>query len=1436
MYNLRLDNGEPSSPMLTESQHRNLADGEDELAKLVRDLESPDMINEINHKLMLTRQNSNISPSLNNSMNNNNNSISNSNNINSSSNNFGNITPLSASIVSRDLNSSGKSLNYTLELESSSDSCPGTPQSESANGGGRNVPPHLRLMKEISFDALKPVSENSPLHHSSTRPLSFMQRLPRLSIAEDDYDLSSESSDSVDDTSSDSSSDSEESVGGDIDSLIGSPEMTPEFKSTTTTTTTSTIPTTNLHFRSPSVSNEMPPINLSKERKRSILQSLEASPDGRLNSSSRLPSQRTGSIRIKESQSIEEDLILEKEFVEQERRSSIILSSNQASSSLTTNKSANNTNTDDSDSENTLSTSSSASIPPLSQQPFRLSLRRSVSETHATRLSLTLANAPSIQESIQKQIKEEAAEQHREKSNETELDNEEEDELKIKSTDKISVSIRVDEEYNQSTNATNEENSEFNERLQEMKDQVLIHLKALESPRDKSVAFAEDQSIPMTNTEKIANGIELPEPSSAAVGLAENKQLNRIVGRPRKESIADRWDIGRKVEQPQARRSMSLNFQRHGEEFNVARPAVVKKPNSELEKMLVHISMVDQSHKVICITEDFLVQDVITLYAEKLGLVRVEFFSLSEPTVDGCDRWLDPNKFVKDAGIKNLSKLVFKIKFFKQPKRLSDSKAVHLYYLQIQQSVVNGIYPCSEAMSFRLSALQFFITFGPYDKEKHVTGFLDHGSLSEFIPQAFFFELSDEVIQKRLFKLHSQIKCSTIIEAKLRYLDLANKIPTFGVTSFQVHDGVRESSITRHKRNLCVAEDGILISRKDRAGYDFFNYKNIISYCVTARGIKIQIPFPCVTPNTSENMSFDCISYEQSNNIVELMNGYKCFAKHEDYVKGLGPAPVNIDVNISILFPLFQAPKVRTKSDPLRSRLELFKLNYLTLCQNFHSKPINKLIDQMDEVLDKEANFRNNLVYDNIELHSLHLRGSDLSFIADALKDTLNTQIEENENIIENLNIIKLDLSNNPVLASDAFEPLKIIMTCNTIQHLNLRNIGLSNKGVMPLITILEKYPLLQSLQVGKNRLNESGVKSILRAIKNYNTSIDTLGFDETNLTDIGCGVIEKLLSKNKTLTSLNISKNKITESGFKHIFEGIKQNNSTITELNLSNNQIGTKQINKFIKWLAINNTNIIKLNIASTGLSSSSGSEMQKLLVSNGCHIRCFDISYNNLGNSGTKNVIKGVVHNHTVQELTLSANKINFSGITELCQVLELSASCIKLYLRYCELSSKSLMRIGKMLEENNTLTTLDLSMNEISKSASVIFSSALTKNTHLEDLYLTQCHLGHKELEIIAKGLAQNQSLKRFYLDVNPIGRRGLLSLVDALNENTVLEVLTLRNTNITGKDIAEFLKKLNTNTHIKTINLSENLLTNLSAATKNTILENVKRLYHISIHY
>ncbi|GAM19734.1 hypothetical protein SAMD00019534_029090 [Acytostelium subglobosum LB1] len=919
----------------------------------------------------------------------------------------------------------------------------------------------------------------------------------------------------------------------------------------------------------------------------------------------------------------------------------------------------------------------------------------------------------------------------------------------------------------------------------------------------------------------------------------QQPQLLAIPGttqtRPRNESIADRWDIGRpRADTTTTRRSQSMNIQRVGDEFNVFRANPLKKPNPELDKLLIHISLVDQSHKVICITEDFFVIDIINLFAEKMGLVQTEYFSLCEPSADGhSDRWLDPTKLTKESGIRNLSKLVFKIKYFKQPKKLTDPKAVHLYYLQIQQAVITGVYPCSEAMAFRLAALQFYITFGAHDREQHVAGFLEHETLLEFVPQRHFHSHSDEYIQRRLFLLHSQIKCNSSIEAKLRYLDLSNKIPTFGVTAFKVYDGTQTP---RAEKTLCVAEDGILISKKDGNGHDLFGYRDITNWELTTRGIKIYLPSPkqlITTPQTLNgnvnSLHFETVSTEQANNIMELLSGYNNFIQYDDSLRGLCPHP-NVDFSVSYQFPLYQPPKARTKTDPLRSRVELFKSIYLRL-------PYIQLIDQIDAVLDKEGSFRNGLNYDTLDLSQLNARASDLSLIADALRDACNTPIEQGETIVENLSIHTVDISNNPLMGTDISEPFKIIIQASKgIKCLNIRNIGITQKGLAPITSIFEKISTLDSIQMGKNRLMKPGVKQILKSLSK-STKLRSIGFEETGIQDEGARFIQKLLTNYTSLTALNVSKNRISDNGFKLILKGLEANNLMIQDLNISGNPIQHKQINTFLKWIASSNCNLTTLCIGSTSLNSSSGTELYKVLCSNGCKLTHLDVSLNHLGDSGTKNVIKGAISNLTIRELFLAGNSVGFSACNTLCQSLESTSQLTKLSLRYCSLNSKSLKRVIKMLETNTTLTSLDLSMNKFSKSVCQSLSQSLPTIKHLEELFLKSCEIGASELKKLVPGLEMNTSLKRIFLDENPFGKKGLLPLVSMININKTIEVIALRNINLTAKPLLEFLKALNTKASIQKLNLCENpVQEKTSAPVKAAIDEQVKRLTRINIQF
>jgi hypothetical protein len=64
---------------------------------------------------------------------------------------------------------------------------------------------------------------------------------------------------------------------------------------------------------------------------------------------------------------------------------------------------------------------------------------------------------------------------------------------------------------------------------------------------------------------------------------------------------------------------------------------------------------------------------------------NIEFtqFILTSLYLVVIDHWLDMEKSLKEQNIVNKSKLLFKIKYFKEPKYWLDSRSIDLFYLQV---------------------------------------------------------------------------------------------------------------------------------------------------------------------------------------------------------------------------------------------------------------------------------------------------------------------------------------------------------------------------------------------------------------------------------------------------------------------------------------------------------------------------------------------------------------------------------------------------------------------------------------------------------------------------------------------------------------------------------------------------------------------------------
>ncbi|XP_072891526.1 ribonuclease inhibitor-like [Hemitrygon akajei] len=117
-----------------------------------------------------------------------------------------------------------------------------------------------------------------------------------------------------------------------------------------------------------------------------------------------------------------------------------------------------------------------------------------------------------------------------------------------------------------------------------------------------------------------------------------------------------------------------------------------------------------------------------------------------------------------------------------------------------------------------------------------------------------------------------------------------------------------------------------------------------------------------------------------------------------------------------------------------------------------------------------------------------------------------------------------------------------------------LWDVGLTDSGAEELVSTLSTNPSLTELYLGGNKLRDSGVKLVSAALRNPECKIQKLGLDNVGLTDSGAEDLASALSTNPSLTELDLSYNKLGDSGVKLVSEALRTPECKIQELWLMN------------------------------------------------------------------------------------------------------------------------------------------------------------------------------------------------------------------------------------------------------------------------------------------
>ncbi|XP_059814967.1 NACHT, LRR and PYD domains-containing protein 3-like isoform X3 [Hypanus sabinus] len=122
-----------------------------------------------------------------------------------------------------------------------------------------------------------------------------------------------------------------------------------------------------------------------------------------------------------------------------------------------------------------------------------------------------------------------------------------------------------------------------------------------------------------------------------------------------------------------------------------------------------------------------------------------------------------------------------------------------------------------------------------------------------------------------------------------------------------------------------------------------------------------------------------------------------------------------------------------------------------------------------------------------------------------------------------------------------------VIGLCDTIKHLDLENCHIQYEGIQRLGPGLHKC---QELRLGRNDLGDSGVKLVSAALRNPECKIQRLRLGNVGLTDSGAEDLVSALSTNPSLTELDLSGNKLGDSGVKLVSAALRNPECKIQEL----------------------------------------------------------------------------------------------------------------------------------------------------------------------------------------------------------------------------------------------------------------------------------------------
>ncbi|XP_051808640.1 NACHT, LRR and PYD domains-containing protein 12-like isoform X10 [Acanthochromis polyacanthus] len=398
-------------------------------------------------------------------------------------------------------------------------------------------------------------------------------------------------------------------------------------------------------------------------------------------------------------------------------------------------------------------------------------------------------------------------------------------------------------------------------------------------------------------------------------------------------------------------------------------------------------------------------------------------------------------------------------------------------------------------------------------------------------------------------------------------------------------------------------------------------------------------------------------------------------------------------------------------------------------------------------------------------LKTLRLEKCSLSEIS---CDSLVSALKSNPSHLEHLDLSWNDLKDSGVKHLSGFVESPDCI----LQTLRLENCSLSEISCDSLVSALKSNPShLEHLDLSKNNLQESSVKHLLDLVESPDCILKTLRLENCWLSEISCDSLVSALKSNPShLEHLDLSSNIFKDSGVKHLSGFVESPDCILKTLRLEDCSLSEISCDSLVSALKSNPSHLEHLDLSSNKLKDSGVKHLSGFVESPDCILKTLSLENCWLSEISCDSLVSALKSNPShLEHLDLSYNKLKDSGVKHLSGFVE-SPDCIlkTLRLECCGLSEISCDSLVSALKSNPShLEHLDLSWNKL-KDSGVKHLSGFVESPDciLKTLRLENCRLSEISCDSLVSALKSNPShLEHLDLSNNDLQYPSVKHLLD-----------------------------------------------------------------------